>query len=455
MDRVRRRDFLRSGIVTIGATLAGPALWRAALAAPAQPGPGPYGPLRGSDHSGLMLPEGFTSRVVALSRRRVGQTDYEWHDYPDGGATFAHADGGWIYASNSEVGEGGGVGCLRFDRDGHIVGAYRILDGTSRNCAGGPTPWGTWLSCEEHARGRVWECDPTGEREPVVRQALGVFSHEAAAVDPVGRRVYLTEDRDDGGFYRFTPERYPDLGAGLLEIAHISDLGAVERGGSSAVTWRPIPDPAYAGAEPTRRQVGARTRFDGGEGCWFDAGVAFFTTKGDNRVWAYTTGTSTIELLYDPKLTRDPVLSGVDNVFVSPLSGDVFVAEDRGDLDIVLIAPDRTFTRFAKLVGPVHDGSEITGPALNPAGDRMYFSSQRSFERGATYEIRGPFRSTRIRSPSNPTPGASAPSPRPTDSPPPDDGGGTITGLIAGAAAIGAAAAVAGARRVRKRPGRR
>jgi secreted PhoX family phosphatase len=456
MRELERRDFLRSGLVTIGAALAGPSVWRSALAAPAQPGAGPYGPLGSTDANGLRLPQGFTARVVARSRQRVAGTGYDWHDYPDGGATFPTADGGWIYASNSEVAEHGGVGCLRFDRDGTIVDAYRVLGNTSRNCAGGPTPWGTWLSCEEHARGMVWECDPTGSRPAVARPALGVFTHEAAAVDPTGRRVYLTEDRDDGGFYRFTPARYPDLRAGVLEIAMIENLLAVTRGGASRVTWRAVPDPTYRGGEPTRRQVRPRTSFDGGEGCWYDDGVVYFTTKGDTRVWAYDTTASSMDLLYDDDLTDRPVLHGVDNVYVSPRSGDVFVAEDGGDLEIVLITPDRMFTPFLRLVGQIHDGSEITGPALDPAGERLYFSSQRSFERGVTYEVRGPFRSTRGAQASptpSPTPTATTPSPTPstTRTPTAAEGDGSDALVIGAIALAGAATAAAGARRFTRR----
>ena len=451
MRGLERRDFLRSGLITIGAALAGPSLWRAALAAPAQPGSGPYGPLASPDANGLRLPVGFRSRVVARSGRPVAGTRYTWHRFPDGGATFPADDGGWIYVSNSEVAGTGGVGALRFTAGGEIADAYPILQRTSRNCAGGPTPWGTWLSCEEVAKGRVWECDPAGARDPVVRPALGVFTHEAAAVDPAGRHVYLTEDRDDGGLYRFRPDRYPDLGSGVLEIARVDDLGAVTRGGRSPVTWRAVPDPTYSGPEPTRRQVRERTSFGGGEGCWFDAGVVYFTTKGDNRVWAYDTATSSMSLFYDDDATTEPVLSGVDNVFVSPHSGDVFVAEDGGDLDIVMITPDRQFTRFAKLVGPIHAGSEITGPALDPAGERLYFSSQRSFGGGVTYEVRGPFRTSRTAASPSPTPTPSPTVRPPVRDPTPADHDGSTTALLTGAATLAAAGAVAGAIRLRRR----
>ena len=106
------------------------------------------------------------------------------------------------------------------------------------NCAGGPTPWGAWLSCEEIEGGLVWECDPSGRDRAEARPALGAFPHEAVAVDPDGERLYLTEDRPDGRFYRFTPDAYPDLSAGLLEVA--------EEAADGAVTWREVPDPAAA-----------------------------------------------------------------------------------------------------------------------------------------------------------------------------------------------------------------
>jgi secreted PhoX family phosphatase len=129
-------------------------------------------------------------------------------------------DGGWIYVSNSEQPvTGGGVGAVRFDAAGRVVDAYPVLTGTNNNCAGGPTPWGTWLSCEENFFGFVYECDPTGENLPIRLAAMGQFAHEAAAVDPVGQRIYLTEDQGDGAFYRYTPTSWPDLLVGTLEVA--------------------------------------------------------------------------------------------------------------------------------------------------------------------------------------------------------------------------------------------
>jgi uncharacterized protein len=381
---IRRRDFLASGLVALGAAALGPGVWRQALGAEAKPGRSPYGPLQDPDANGLMLPRGFTSRVIAIGGLPLLGTTYVWHTFPDGGATFRTKDGGWIYTSNSEVPGGlGGAGAVRFDRDGEVVDAYPILTGTSTNCAGGPTPWGTWVSCEEHDEGRVWECDPYGEKEPVVHEAMGVFSHESAAVDPVRKQVYLTEDEPDGRFYRFTPTRYPDLSKGRLEVAQVLDGGRTR--------WRRVPDPS-ASATPTRMQVRGSKRFNGGEGTWYDAGIVYFTTKNDDRVWTYDTRSARMSILYDGRALANPPLLGVDNVMVAKSSGDLFVAEDGDDLDIVMITQDRVVARFLKLTGNQHFASELAGPALDPSGKRLYFSSQRGFGRGVTFEVSGPFR---------------------------------------------------------------
>jgi secreted PhoX family phosphatase len=200
---VHRRTLLQAAAVGTAAAFSG-SLWEAAFAAPAQPGPGPYGPLGAVDGNGVQLPPGFTSRIIARSGREVTGTGYRWHDAPDGGACFADGDG-WIYVSNSEIPLLGGVSAVRFGPDGTIRSARRILSGSNLNCAGGATPWGTWLSGEEIVLGRVFETDPTGARGAVAHTAMGRFTHEAAACDPVRQVVYLTEDESDGCFYRFRP----------------------------------------------------------------------------------------------------------------------------------------------------------------------------------------------------------------------------------------------------------
>ncbi|MEU8007777.1 alkaline phosphatase PhoX [Catellatospora sp. NPDC049111] len=382
-----RRNVLRAGVVGGAAAAFSGALWKEAFAAPAQPGPGPYGALQAADANGIMLPSGFTSRVIARSSQTVPGTSYTWHAAPDGGACFADGSG-WIYVSNSEV-SAGGASAVKFNSGGTVTGAYRILSGTSTNCAGGHTPWNTWLSCEETTTGRVWETDPWGVNAAAARPAMGRFKHEAAACDPVNQVIYMTEDESNGCFYRFIPNTWGNLASGTLQVA---------KGGSGTsvtLTWATVPDPDGS-PTATRNQVSGVKRFNGGEGCWYDNGIVYFTTKGDNRVWAYNTATAQIELAYDDSLVSGtPPLTGVDNITGSATSGDLFVAEDGGNLEICVITADDVIAPFLRITG--QSSSEVTGPAFNPAGNRFYFSSQRgtsgSSSGGITYEVTGPFRS--------------------------------------------------------------
>lgn len=365
----------------------GPAYWRQALAAtPATPGPGPYGPLGSPDATGVALPAGFTARLIAASGTPVGTTGYIWPLFPDGKGTFATPDGGWILCVNSEVPRIGGVSSITFDRTGAITGARSILSDTDTNCGGGATPWGTWLSCEEVDAGRVWECDPLGAKAAIVRPAMGVFTHEAAVVDPAGQRLYMTEDEGDGGFYRFTPETYPSLEAGTLEIA--------TPGSGGRVAWVVVPDPSAAKGTPTRRQVPASQKFRRGEGLWFDTGVVYFSTTSDDRIWAYDCATEVLELLYDGVALGDEApLRDPDQLNAHPTSGDLYVCEDADDLQIVMITQEREVAPFVQLSGPLHQaGTELAGTTFDPSGRRLYFSSQRGGTGGLTYEVTGPFR---------------------------------------------------------------
>lgn len=338
------------------------------------------GPLGAADANGVRLPEGFTSRIIAASGEEVAGTGYTWHGNPDGGATFAVEGGGWIYVSNSEELDTGGVSMVRFDAEGEIVEATRILDGTDVNCAGGATPWDTWCSCEEVPDGRVWECDPMGVEDPVERLAMGRFKHEAVAVDPVAEVMYLSEDEPDGALYRFTPASWPELSAGTL---------AVLAGPEGDRRWAEVPDPAGGAANPTRNQVDDVVRFNGGEGLAHFEGTTYLSTKGDNRIWALDGEDVTVA--YDGATTDateggEPVLTGVDNITVDA-AGDRYVAEDGGTMQVVRLGPDGLVEPVAQVSGV--EGSEITGPAFSPDGTRLYFSSQRN--PGVTYEVTGPF----------------------------------------------------------------
>lgn len=343
------------------------------------------------DNNGVMLAKGFSSRIIARSGiHAVNSSSYIWHNSPDGGATFSTDDGGWVYVSNSEVGNNqGGVGALRFDNAGNLIDAYSILENSNKNCAGGATSWNTWLSCEEYSDGIVWECDPFGVKPAVQKPALGVFAHEAVALDTTTNNIYLTEDKYDGCFYRFVPDSFTsngrlDLESGTLEVAVVDSQ-------NSMISWHAVPDPS-ASTQPTRYQVATSTPFKGGEGIVFNQGMVSFSTKGDNKIWSYNTVNNQLAVVYDASTHPTPILTGVDNIVLNK-KGELIVGEDGGDLQLVTITKSKQLIPLIQLVG--HDSSEVTGPAFSPDGKRLYFSSQRGMtgkpEGGITYEITGPF----------------------------------------------------------------
>ena len=210
----------------------------------------------------------------------------------------------------------------------------------------------------------------------------------AAAGAPGRRVIYLTEDESNGCLYRFRPTNWGSLADGTLEVLVAGSAT------SGPVTWARVPDPSGADTL-TRNQVSGAKRFNGGEGCWYADGTCWFTTKGDNRVWAYDAVNQRIDLAYDAaRVSGSAPLTGVDNI-TGARSGDLFVAEDGGNMEICVITPDEIVAPFLRITG--QSSSEICGPAFSPDGTRFYFSSQRgtsgSSSGGITYEVRGPFRS--------------------------------------------------------------
>jgi|TARA_B100000959_G_scaffold254073_1_gene285482 hypothetical protein len=384
------------------------------MAVAAEPGVGPYGSTAGRlpDRNGLVLPEGFSSRVVAVSGDPVGASGYEWPLFPGGAGTFADGTGGWFYACNSAVYDYltpwkpmGGASAVHFDPYGEVLDAYRILAGSHSNRDGGPTPWGTWMSCEQDFEGEgiVWECDPSGSEPAVARAALGRRRHGSATVNPVDGVVYLTEAERDGLLYKFTPDEFGDLSAGRLEAMILDADGTVG--------WGPVADPS-GGEAPSRQQVpGAFVTAVGG-GVWCQDGWLWLTTSLDNRVHAVDLVNRRYELVWDGVGNRQP-LAGIADLTVAPVSGDLYVAEDRGDMELVLIGVEGDVAPFARFADPTHRLSEVSGPCFDPAGERLYFSSLRGpgnrltrdvipdvdwgdapegLMVGVTYEVTGPFR---------------------------------------------------------------
>lgn len=394
------------------------------------------GPLMESDVDGIMIPEGFRIRRVATAGKdpsgvielpSLGLFSHPWHWFPDGGAVFEAEDGGWVYVSNSETTLTGGVSALRFDRDANITACYPILSGTRRNCAGGATPWDTWLSCEEVTDGKVFECDPMGSPETARElPALGIFNHEAVAVDLKTKTLYLTEDAGDGRLYRFRSNGMVtaingrpglDMQNGVLEVLEIKDF---ENGGYqddldearkvARVSWVPVQSPELS--QSTVRAsiqestgIGAPgTVFKGGEGIWHQefpeeqrpivsgaAGplraVVYFACKGDNRVYALDIDNDLIEVVFDNEqlLTPDIPFDDVDNITISPMN-DVIVAEDGDAMRLMVMNPNKPSKILLQVPG---GGSELTGPAFTPNGEYLYFSSQRAglLKGGKTYEL--------------------------------------------------------------------
>lgn len=404
------------------------------------------GPLQAPDGNGVELPEGFSSRVVAVFNEPPvpDQPDFVWHSDPDGGGVFRTEDGGWIYVSNSEARDAttlgaatpdapllsellsrdtleavdsglgaitgllpdstplvlpfsGGVSALRFDAEGNLVDAYPIQRNTTTNCSGGATPWGTWINGEEILDGFMFEASPLRDGgTPRRLDRFGRKAHEQVAVDAPARIIYHTEDiTGSDRVYRtvFPADAWPEGGApdferGKLQVLAVDDGIEAARSGPVPIRWVDAIDDGTPQPEVYQEET---TVFAGNEGMWFLKGFVFFSTKSDDNVWAIDTIGGTIESIYDPADgpvgspvdEEEPRLTGVDNLAMT-LDGEMIVVEDGGDLRAMVLLPDGRTIPLLRLPGPADapQPSEVTGPAFSPDGRRIYVASQRATRDG-------------------------------------------------------------------------
>lgn len=369
----------------------------------------------------VALPEDFSYSIVSF-RDQLMRDGQRVPDKPDGMAAFRARCGGTLLVRNHELTGsgtpvvapdatydpqvGGGTTSVHVDEHGRLLSQWGSLAGTERNCAGGPTPWGTWLSCEETTNvrdgvrhGYVFEVDSRadGNAQPLTR--LGRFKHEAAAVDRTSGAVYLTEDQVDGSLYRFVPTRYGDLhGKGQLQALRLRDWRSGVSTGSGflgmlgqplAADWVDIEeyDPADDSVRAQAQSQGAAS-FSRGEGCWYDDGRIHFTCTsggelGSGQVFTYDTKRQLLSLTFES--TDASLLKAPDNITVGA-DGTLYLCEDGGGHDRILALEDDG--SLSVLAQNVEGGSEWAGVCFAPAGDLMFANMQGN---GLTVAIRGPW----------------------------------------------------------------
>ena len=409
-----------------------------------------YGPLLPSIDEGtglplLHLPEGFryTSFGWAGDSLANGGITPGKHD---GMAAFDAGAGRVHLVRNHETAVGipfsrvaydqgacGGTTTLEFDTaQGQFISARASLSGTIRNCAGGPTPWGSWLTCEEtydftaKPHGYVFEVPANGVGDPTPLRDMGRFSHEAIAVDPATGYIYETEDQGENlvsllggsnksGFYRFVPNVNDKLSAGgrlfMLKVkGRRMDLGdGYANGTTFDVEWVPIAKPDDPHPSSSEDSVWRQGRaqdaatFARLEGCWYgnDRKIYIVATTGGRKrqgqIWVYDPAAETISLLFESP--GKDVLNKPDHITVSPRGGLVLCEDGGGEEFLHGLTTDGEIFPFAlnsvRLRGERNGlagdftSSEWAGPCFSPDGTWLFANL---LEPGITFAITGPWR---------------------------------------------------------------
>jgi uncharacterized protein len=383
----------------------------------------------------LHLPEGF--RYVSFGWTGDPMTNgAPTPALHDGMAAFEGPNGIIRLVRNHEQGAGpafssvyydpaaaGGTTTVEFNGvTGQYVSTQDSLSGTIRNCAGGPTPWGTWLTCEETnafttmPHGYVFDVPPDGFGSPEPIRDMGRFSHEAVAVDPDSNTVYLTEDTGTtSGFYKFVPTVPIDVTAGgrlyMLKIAGEWQKNMYTGYPSNShfpTEWVEIDTPDNPAPTSPSTWVSAQGRAKGAahfgrlEGCWYDprGDVYFVSTNGgavgQGQIWQYNLKKGFLRLVFESPSSA--VLNAPDNITVSPRGGLVLCEDGSGTEYVHGLTRKGEIFRFAQngvvLTGEKNDitgnfsGSEFAGACYSPDGQWLFFNVQSP---GITFAVTGPW----------------------------------------------------------------